>query len=453
MTDDGGTELWELSASALVRAFRAGETSPSEALDACLGRIDGCDPAVGAFTSVDEDRVRQVAEDQTLLYRRGTPQGRLAGVPLAVKELIEVEGLPFTAGSATRASTVGRVDAPIVRRLRQAGALVVGTTRTHEVAWGITTQHESLGSTGNPWRLDRVPGGSSGGSAAAVAYGGAPVGLGTDTGGSVRIPAGYCGVVGFKPTYGWLPLEGVLPLAPTFDHVGVLARAVEDVRLVLDLQGVRPPKALRVGVPAVPAKVPLAPAVRAALDAAVDALGGAIAIPLPDPAATYDVYGVIQLVEALEVHEAVLGTWPSEAAAYGADVRARLERAAQVTAEQRAAAYTSLARIRRDTLAALRRVDVVIQPCAATTASTRSEPYVVHHQGRPVPFRDVVLPCTVLHNIVGLPSCAVPAGLDDDQVPIGVQVAGHPGADELVLAVAASLHEALGDRMPRWPRL
>jgi Asp-tRNA(Asn)/Glu-tRNA(Gln) amidotransferase A subunit family amidase len=99
------------------------------------------------------------------------------------------------------------------------------------------------------------------------------------------------------------------------------------------------------------------------------------------------------------------------------------------------------------------RVDVVIQPCAATTASTRSEPYVVHHQGRPVPFRDVVLPCTVLHNIVGLPSCAVPAGLDEDQVPIGIQVAGRPGTDQLVLAVAASLHEALSDRMPRWPSI
>jgi aspartyl-tRNA(Asn)/glutamyl-tRNA(Gln) amidotransferase subunit A len=462
----GATELWQLAASDLVRAFGAGEASPTEALDACLDRIATCDAAVGAFTAVDEGRARQAAAGQERLYRRrrqgrrGPQPGPLAGVPVAVKELIEVAGLPFTGGSATRTTAVGQVDAPVVRALRQAGALVVGTTRTHELAWGITTQHASLGSTGNPWRLDRIPGGSSGGSAAAVAYGAVPLALGTDTGGSVRIPAGYCGVVGFKPTYGSLPLERVIPLARTFDHVGLLAREVDDVGLALDLMldpaldppaTLPTPAGLRVGVPGVPAKVPLAAAVQDALDAATTALGGAVSVPLPDPAHIYDVYRVIQLVEALDVHQDTLGTWPGEAASYGADVRARLERATEVTPDEQAAARAALDRLRQHTLTALRRVDVVLQPCAAATASRRSEPDVVHHDGRPWPLRDVVLPCTVLHNMVGLPSCAVPAGLDEDGVPIGVQVAGRAGADPLVLAVAASLRDALRTRMPRWP--
>jgi aspartyl-tRNA(Asn)/glutamyl-tRNA(Gln) amidotransferase subunit A len=436
------TELWQLSASELVAAFRAGDATPTEALESCLSRIATCDAAVGAFTALDEDRACAAALD---------PVGPLGGVPVGVKELIEVEGLPYTGGSATRTGRVGRRDAAVVRSLREAGAVVVGTTRTHELAWGITTQHETLGGTHNPWRLDRVPGGSSGGSAAAVAYGGVPVALGTDTGGSIRIPAGFCGVVGFKPSYGLLPTDGVLPLAPSFDHVGVLAREVGDVRLAVGMPRAAASEPPRLGTPAVAAAIPLAPAVRAALDAGLETLGGARPVEWPDPADAYAVFSTLQLTEALAVHRDVLRTWPDRAEDYGSDVRSRLERAETVSAEESEAAGRALTELSRRAEAVFDGVDVVIQPTTAAGPSTIATPAVTVSDGRTVPFRDVTMPCTVVHDMAGLPACSVPAGLDDDGIPIGLQITAESGRDALVLDVAERLRDALRSRLPTWP--
>jgi Asp-tRNA(Asn)/Glu-tRNA(Gln) amidotransferase A subunit family amidase len=446
------TELWQLSVAELVAAYRRGDASPLEALGACLDRIDTVDQKVGAFTAVDDVRSRADAADWAARYRRGDELGPLAGVPIAVKELIEVDGLPYTGCSDTRRGMTGRRDAPVVAALREAGAVVVGTTRTHELAWGITTQHETLGSTRNPWRLDRVPGGSSGGSAAAVAYGAVPLALGTDTGGSVRIPAGLCGVVGSKPTYGTLPMQGVLPLAPSLDHVGVLAREVDDVRRAFGLpSGDAAVDTPRVGIPTVPAAITLSAAVRDVLDAAVDALGGARPIALPDPANAYAAYATIQQAEALAAHRDDLGSWPDRADDYGIDVRSHLERAESLSADDVASARAALSEIRGAARAALSEVDVVLQPTTAAGASTTAAPNRIATDGREVAFRDATLPCTVLHNLAGLPSCSVPAGVDDAGVPVGVQVFASPGDDRLVLAVAERLHAALRDRLPDWP--
>lgn len=445
------TQLWELPAAELVAAFRAGTASPVEALDQCLERIAAHDPVVGAFTALAEDRARAEAKGLEAAYRRGDDLGPLAGVPIGVKELFEVTGLPFTGCSATRAGVVGRNDAAAVRLVRDAGAVVVGTTRTHELAWGITTQHESLGSTRNPWRLDRVPGGSSGGSAAAVAYGAVPLALGSDTGGSIRIPAGFCGTVGFKPTFGLVPTDGLLPLAPGFDHAGMLAREVPDAATALGISLGPVPDTLRVGTPRVPAAVPLAPAVASALAAAIDALGGAREVDLPDPAATFAVFGVIQLVQARRAHRQTLGSWPGGADDYGSDVRTRLERASRITFDEYSEARGALDRIRASVPAALEAVDVVVQPCSASGPSPVDTPDEVVHLGERLPLRDAVMPCTVLHDMVGMPACTVPAGLDDDGVPVGIQVTARPGADDLVLGVAAVLRDALRPRLAAWP--
>ncbi|HYJ67046.1 MAG TPA: amidase [Nocardioidaceae bacterium] len=446
------TELWQLSADDLIVAFRGSDASPVDGLDACLDRIEACDQTVGAFTAVDAARARADAVEQAARYRRGVDVGPLAGVPIAVKELIEVAGLPFTGCSATRSGMKGRRDAPVVATLRDAGAVVVGTTRTHELAWGITTQHETLGGTRNPWRLDRVPGGSSGGSAAAVAYGAVPLALGTDTGGSVRIPAGLCGIVGFKPTYDTFPTQGVLPLSPSLDHVGVLAREVGDVRRALGPSAgtdvVRTP---RVGIPTTTAAIALSPAVRDALDAAVDVLDGAIPIALPDPTHAFGVFATIQRAEALAAHRDDLGSWPTRADDYGSDVRWHLERAEALTEDDVASAQATLAELRRETRAALSEVDIVLQPTTAAGASTTTAPDRVTTDGGEVAFRDATLPCTVLHNLVGLPSCSVPAGLDEAGIPVGIQVFGAPGDDRLVLTVADQLRDALRDRLPGWP--
>ncbi len=445
------TDLWQLSVAGLVAAFARGDASPVEALDACLDRIGTCDPTVGAFTAVDDVRARAAAAEKAERYRRRDEVGPLTGVPIAVKELIEVEGLPYTGCSATRRGMTGGRDAPVVRSLRGAGAVVVGTTRTHELAWGITTQHKSLGGTSNPWRLDRVPGGSSGGSAAAVAYGGVPIALGTDTGGSVRIPASFCGVVGFKPTYGLLPTDGVLPLAPSFDHVGVLAREVGDVRLALGMPRAAQPESPRVGTPNVAAAIPLGSAVEAALDAGLEALGGARRVGWPDPAQAYATFSTVQGAEALAVHRDILRTWPDRADDYGADVRSRLERAETVSAEDVASARRALTELRRQTESVFEDVDVVVQPTTAAGPSTIAAPTVAAVEGRDVPVRDVTMPCTVVHDMAGLPVCSVPAGLDEDGIPVGLQVAAAPGMDALVLDVAERLRQALRSRLPTWP--
>src|SRR5439155_11148404 len=182
------TELWSLSAGALVEAYTTGVTTPLEALEACLERIDDVDGSLGAFTHLALDEARTEASRATTELRAGPPRSPMHGVPVGVKEVFEVAGWPHTAGSLAWAGRVGQTDAVAVSRLRAAGAVIVGLTRSHEFAWGATTQHERRGGTRNPWSPDRVPGGSSGGSGAAVAAGMVPLALGSDTGGSVRMP-------------------------------------------------------------------------------------------------------------------------------------------------------------------------------------------------------------------------------------------------------------------------
>ena len=438
--DGGVPSRWGVdqapTASALAAGVRAGRVDPVELVEAALSRLAACDDDVGAFVEVDadaaRDEARRRAQDRT---------GPLCGVPVGVKDLFDVAGQRTRAGSLVPPGPPAAADAVAVGRLRAAGAVVLGRTRTHEFAWGLTTRHPTAGGTANPWDTSRTAGGSSGGSAAAVAAGVVPLALGTDTGCSVRLPAAWCGLVGHKPTHGSVPLDGVVPLAPSLDCVGALVRTVEDAVLAHGVLSGRPldlPDAagVRAGVAVLPDDVD--PAVAAAVERAAGVLGAA-PVRLPEPDGLQRTYAVVQGAEAVDVHTA-RGWWPAHGDEYGADVRARVAWSAGLSAAERAAGARDRTRTVAELDALLAGVDVLLLLVAATGPSTVQRPDA-RPDGRG-PLRAAVLPWTAPANLAGLPACAVPAGHDADGLPVGVQVVGRRGDDALVLAVARRLESA-----------
>jgi len=433
------------TARALAADVRAGRTDPRELVEQALARLAEVDDVVRAFVHVDADGARAQAQRRAAEGRRGGP---LHGVPVAVKDLFDVAGQPTAAGSRVPPGPAATADATALARLRAAGAVVIGRTRMHEFAWGLTTWHPELGGTRNPHDPRRTAGGSSGGSAAAVAAGVVPLALGTDTGCSLRLPAAWTGLVGHKPTHGSTPAAGVVPLAPSLDVVGALVRDAADARLALEVLGGRalpPPReapGLRVGRVRAPAT---SAAVGAALDAAAARFADVVEVDLPLAGRLEQLYGVVMGVEALQVHRS-RGWWPAHGDAYGTDVRGRLERSAQITSAQRAEAAVLRAELCRRTDALLSDVDLLLLPVASCGPSRTGAP-----DERPDdagPLRAAVLPWTVLANLCGLPACAVPAGLDDDGLPLAVQVVGARGRDTTVLD-AASMLERAGPRTDR----
>lgn len=394
--------------------------------------------------------VVHVAAERALAEAAGTlPDGPLRGVPVLVKDVVDVAGEVTRCSSLTTAGDPpARADAAAVARLRSAGAVVVGRTRTHEHAWGLTTQHEVLGGTRNPVDPTRVPGGSSGGSAAAVALGLVPLALGTDTACSLRLPAAWCGIVAHKPTHGLVDATGVSELAGSLDHVGALTDDVASTRLALTvLTGLDLPvtrrdlRGLRVGLPVgddLPVDSDVAAVVRSVVDRLADAGAVVVEVTPPPAAEQWDCFVAVQAVEALAHHRA-RGWWPALAASYGSDVRGRLERAEGVTAPAARAAASVREDVRRRVARLFDEVDVLLSPVAGTGPSRVSEPDVVTLGGMRAELRSTVLPHTVLQDLCGLPACAVPAGSDRDGLPVGVQVSGPFGADALVLDVAALL--------------
>jgi aspartyl-tRNA(Asn)/glutamyl-tRNA(Gln) amidotransferase subunit A len=441
------TSSWALpdapTATALAAAVRSGAADPVDLVEAALARIAESDGDVGSFVLVAADEARADARERS---RAREPLGPLHGVPVAVKDLYDVAGQVSRAGSRVPAGPPALADSPAVARLRAAGAVVVGRTRTHEFAWGLSTQQEVLGGTSNPWDTDRVPGGSSGGSAAAVAAGQVPLALGTDTGCSIRLPAAWCGLVGHKPTYGLVPLDGVVPLASSLDHGGALVRDAADARMALEVLSGRllaapaPLRGLRVGVVEHGEHVVagVARALGEAVDRAADAGARLGPAGLPLAADLVHTYGAVQAGEALGWHRST-GRWPAHAAEYGSDVRAHLTRCEQVTPEQAEAAATLRAELRREVADLFTTLDLLLLPVASSGPPRTADPETVDRDGRPGRLRDAVLPWTVLANLCGLPACSVPVGLDDDGLPVGLQVVGPPGADARVLDAAAAL--------------
>ena len=461
------TELWRLTAGQLAQHFAAGTASPAEALDSVLGRIAAVDGHIGAFACVLEDQARARAAELTEELAQGHSRGPLHGVPVAVKELFDVRGAPGDYGSEVLAGRIADADAECVRRLRRAGAVIVGTTRSHEFGWGITTQHQTRGGTRNPWDLNRVPGGSSGGSGAAVAAGMVPAAVGSDTGGSIRIPACFCGVAGLKPTFGRIGRTGGVALAPSFDTVGALGRSISDAALLVeamsgpdrndpDCTGTgygttdRPrPSLTGVRVATAPAliDIDLDDGIAAVYGQALDSLErlGAelVEIDLPAAEEILEAFRPLQMAEAHHVHRS-MGLFPDRADLYGPDVRSRLEAAANVSINDYLAAQRERRRIAAAFDRQLERVDGLVIPISAVGPSRIDRPDEAVLNGRSLPLRDTVMRFTVPQNMTGLPAGIVRAGFDPEGLPVGVQLTASRGQESAVVAIAAALQAELG---------
>ncbi|GIE93072.1 amidase [Paractinoplanes rishiriensis] len=437
-------DLTRLDLVAAATAVRSREVSPVDLTEAYLDRILDVEPGLNAYVTVTAERAREDARRAEREIAGGHYRGPLHGLPIGLKDLFDTAGIRTTAGSALRREHVPAADCVVASRLHAAGAVLLGKHATHEFAWGGTTNNPHFGPTRNPHDPDRIPGGSSGGSAAAVVARTALAGVGTDTCGSVRIPAALCGCVGLKPTFGRIDLTGVVPLAPSLDHAGPIARTVPDAALLLGALAAEPvepvdrdPAGLRVGVLRGWFDAILDGAVRAALAGRVSALTGlgvlVDEVPFPDEGSLADgslvddVFDIV-LAEAGAYHRADFARAPD---AYGQDLRTNLSLPAPSADRLAAGAKRLSARVARLT-AALRDFDVLL--CATVPAPAPPiGAEVVEVDGRQLPIEWMLTRLTSIFDVAGLPALSVPAALDP--LPIGVQVVGRHGDESTVLRV------------------
>jgi aspartyl-tRNA(Asn)/glutamyl-tRNA(Gln) amidotransferase subunit A len=436
-----------MTAHELIAGYQALEFSPVEVIDATEAAITRLNPVLGAFTAVCTEQARREAQQAERRYARREAVPPLLGVPFAAKDLFDTAGVTTTYGSVMFAQHVPDKDAVAVRATRQAGGILVGKTQTHEFAWGLTSVNPAMGSTRNPWSLDRISGGSSGGSAVAVAAGLVPFALGTDTAGSVRLPSALCGVVGLKPTYGRVSLEGVFPLAPSLDHVGLIAGTPADAGLLLARTTRRAPLAfrdqparqipgLRVGVPAEGGEeqdVSIRDAGRALANA------GARLVPMATMGdAARALLPRVQGPEALFTHTRA-GLYPARSSEYGNDVRRRLEDSGSLVLGDYLAAQEERERLRLAVCEALDEADVLLGVAAPPA------PRAVDLPAGDAAFRQHVLARTSLASLCGLPACVVRVGFDGDHLPRAVQLTGAWGEEATVLSVADHLFAATSE--------
>ena len=427
---------------------RSGALSPLDLVRACLARIDAR-PELNAFiTRMDQEALAD-AHARAQEVAHGQYRGPLHGIPIAVKDLVDVRGTRTTSGSALPAAVADR-DAPAIAQLRAAGAVVIGKTNLHEFAFGTTSDETAFGPVRHPLDGSRSAGGSSGGSAVALAAGMCFGALGTDTGGSIRIPSAACGTVGLKPTFGEVPTDGVVPLSTTMDHLGPMARSVADAALMFDVLKGRPASGtaaarepLTFGVPRAYFCDLLDGGVRETLEAAQHALvshGHTIRdVDIAHATWTADVYLHIVLPEAARYHARWLDR---HAGAYSPGVRLRLEMGRYILAEDYIRALDLREVLRPAVDRALDGCDALLLPALAIPAPPIGAA-AVDVGGSSAPVRAVMLRLTQLFNITGHPAVALPGRHGRDGLPRGVQVVGRHRETERLLAVAAAVEAVL----------
>jgi aspartyl-tRNA(Asn)/glutamyl-tRNA(Gln) amidotransferase subunit A len=426
-----------MSLTRLVERLRARELSPREAVESYLARIE---------ERRDLNAYITVRAEEALAEAERPAAGPLHGAPLAVKDVIAIAGTRLTAASAILRDHVAAADAAVVERLRGAGAVLLGTLNLHEFAYGALTTSPHFGPSRNPWRPDHVCGGSSGGSGAAAAAGLAGGTLGTDTGGSIRIPAALCGVTGLRPTWGRVPSRGLFPVAASFDTIGPLARSAADCALLFDAIAAARTEldgglaGLRVGV------VDLlfaraAPSVAAAAEQAVDELRrqGArverVEVPLLEEAGT--IQQLQMLPEATAVHLPWLRT---RLADYGADVRARLLAGLLLPGTAYATGLRLRARYSHGLSRVFERFDLLAAPAMPVVAPPIGEETVTLH-GAMLPYRLALIPFNSPWSLAGVPVASVPCGFVDG-LPVGLALVGRRYGDQTVLRAAHAYQQA-----------
>lgn len=429
---------------ALAASYRQRELSPVEVVEALLERIDRLNPILNAFVTVTAEAALDEATRAEAELAAGRDRGLLHGVPVALKDLIDTAGVRTTCGSRRRAQHVPTADAQLVRRLKEAGAVGLGKTNLLEFAYGVV--HPDFGPTLNPWDAARTAGGSSGGSAAAVAAGLCCAAVGTDTGGSIRIPAAYCGVVGFKPSYGLVELGGVFPLSGSLDHAGPIARSSQDAGALLGALTGRTfalePQlgGLRLGVDAAYLdRVSVQPAVREAFEAACGVFRAAgatlVEVNVPGLERANDALLDLLLPEASLVHEDDL---LEHSADYAPATLAQLEGGFTVSATRYLKARQVQRTLQHRFAELFLEVDALLTPTAPWVAPAE-DPSVTGDEGL------AEMHFTGPFNLLGLPALSVPCGLGGG-LPVGLQIVTAFGKDARALSIGAAygaLHPAL----------
>ena len=449
------TPLIELAAS-----IRRGRMTSTGLVEECLAAIAERDDQINAFVRVLADDALDRARQADQEIAAGNDRGTLHGIPISVKDLIDVEGLPTTAASRVRMGHRAVADAPVVRRLREAGGILVGKCNLHEFAFGTTGEDSAFGPTRNPRVSGHMAGGSSSGSAASVAAGMALASVGTDTGGSIRIPAAACGVVGLKPTFGELSCDGVVPLGPSLDHVGPLARTVGDAAVVYHAMagrsvavGASPCEPATTGLTDRPTRLALPRAhfldllgddVRESFENTLTRLDGVecridgVTIAHADTIAT--TYRHTVLYEAFQIHEHTLQTRPGD---YSSGVRERLEMGRAVSVEAYRQAQHDRTKLRTAVDAALQGADALILPTLPIPAP-RHGTDTVEIGGTTVGIHELTLRLTQLFDLTGHPALSLPCGTTRSGLPCAVQLVGHLDKTLDLLAVAARHEQVIG---------
>ena len=439
--------IWEIS-----QAIRSRRLSPVELTKHCLKRIETLNPVLNAFITVTADAAIAAAREAESEIQGGDWRGPLHGIPIALKDLIDTAGVATTAGSALFQHRIPSADAEVVRRLREAGAIFLGKQNLHEFAYGGSSMISFFGEVRNPWNPAHLAGGSSGGSASAVAAGMCFAAIGTDTAGSIREPAALCGIVGLKPTYGRVSTQGVIPLSSSLDHVGPLTRTVKDAAIVLqaisgpdpgersapDFSAVlaTPIKKARIGVPRKFFYEDLDPEVAAATEQAISVLQqiGATICELDLPVPTDR---TLQSAESYAVHAENVARSPE---LYQPETLRRICGGENITADEVQRCLRELAEIRRSIQSVFEEVDVLATPTAPIPAPEIEE--LKRNPDLLRPHELVLLRNTRPANVWGLPAISVPCGFTGAGLPIGLQIIGPPWGEASVLQVAHAFEQA-----------
>ena len=419
----------------LARALRAREITAETVTERALQQIADRNPSINAFITVLADQALAQARTADRELAVGRDRGPLHGVPISLKDILDVAGTLTSAASRVRQGHVARADAEVVQRLRTAGAVFVGKTNLHEFALGTTNEDSAYGAVHHPLDPNRSPGGSSGGSAASVLADMAFASIGTDTGGSIRIPSAACGLVGLKPALGEVPTTGVVPLSRTMDHVGPMGRSVDDATILYEVlataasvparqREARAPRGIRVRLLRGYFSAPVDPQVASSFDAACERLRGAgVVFEDAEVAHAHDVAAIyvhIVLAEAAAYHAKTLESHPE---GYTTNVRLRLEMGRYILAEDYVRALRGRDLLRTEVDAALDGCDALLLPALAVPA-TKLGAATVRVGGSDEPVRNITLRLTQLFNVTGHPALSIPCGTTTDGLPVGAQLVG-----------------------------
>lgn len=452
-------KLHELTLTQAANKIQSKEISPVELTQALLDRIEFAEPKVSAFALVTADQALDQAKQAEKEITHGSYKGPLHGIPIGLKDLYEVAGIPNTASSKVRAKYMPKHDSAVTEKLREAGAVLMGKTHTHEFAYGATTP-----TTRNPWDTSKVPGGSSGGSAVAVATGEVFLGMGTDTGGSIRIPSSVCGTVGLKPTYGRVSRRGITSLSWSLDHAGPLTRTVRDTAVVMnviagydraDPATVNVPvpdytkaltgkiQGLRIGVPRNYYTNNVHPEVETAwreVIAKLVSMGAKeVEVDIPMAEAIIPTEWGLLVPEASAYHQQMLR---DKGDLYTDEVRTFLEAGELMLATD----YIKALRVRTLIQDGFRKlfemIDVLVAPTLTTYALPYDNPVIQWPDGSEEGGTISYVRFSAPGNVTGLPALSVPAGFSSDNLPIGVQILGRPFDESTVLNVGHAYEEA-----------